>query len=252
MSLSTYTYRMIVAAMVLLLCGSAMAQPGSFIHIQSENNRAFSVQWKGNDYPSSATGYLVIPQVTAGEQTLVFSFQDTSLPAYSFTLTMDDKPRGFSLRQSLSNTWSLFDMVSFTVTKGAEKPKPKEEKPVLVIAPPAEPGKKSLPVVDTTAKTVSASVTVVITEKPAPAKMPRSTEPPIQKIFDKANSSGIDQVYIVMNKGKADTIAVFIPALKEEPAKQSAHMRKQEGSASALVYQFAHPAYLDRLKLSIK
>ena len=252
MSLASYTYRLIVTAMVLLICGSAMAQPVSFIHIQSENNRAFRVQWKGNDYPSSTTGYLVIPQVPAGEQTLVFSFQDTSLPAYSFTLIMDDKPRGFSLRQSLSNTWSLFDMVSFAVTKGSEKPKPKEEKPVLVIAQPAQPEKKSQPVVDTTAKTVSTPVTAAITEKPAPAKIPRSTEPPIQKIFDKANSSGIDQVYIIINKGKADTIAVFIPALKEEPPKQSALRFKQERSKSDIASEVNTLVYADRLKLSIK
>jgi hypothetical protein len=238
--------------MFFLLCGSAMAQTVSFIHIQSENNRAFNVQWKGNTYPSSATGYLVIPQITAGEHTLVFSFQDTSLPAYSFTLTMDDKPRGFSLRQSISNTWSLFDMVSFTVTKGAEKPKPKEEKPVLVITQPAEPEKKSLPLVDTTAKTLSVPVTVTITEKPAPAKMPGSTEPPIQKIFDKANTSGIDQVYIIINKGKADTIAIFIPALKEETPKQSAFKGKPESREVDLAMYVSGAAWVDRFKLSIK
>ncbi len=252
MSFSTYTYRFIVALMVLLLCESAMAQPVSFIHIQSENNRSFTVQWNGNAYPSSATGYLVIPQVGAGEQTLVFSFQDTSLPDYSFTLTIDDKPRGFSLRQSISNTWSLFDMVSFTVTKGSEKMKPKEEKPVLVITQPAEPEKKSVPVADTTAKMVSAPVTASIIEKPVTAKIPRSTEPPIQKIFDKTNSSGIDQVYIIINKGKADTVAVFIPALKEEQPKQSARIYKKEGTKTDLTFLFIQPAYVDRIKLSIK
>ena len=252
MSVSKYISRVMMALMILLFSGSAIAQPASFIHIQSENNRAFLVQWKGKNFPSSATGYLVIPQVGAGEQTLVFSFQDTSLPAYSFTLIMDDKPRGFTLKQSISNTWSLFDMVSFAVTKGTEKPKPKEEKPVLVIARPAEPEKKTLPIADTTAKTVSAPVTTTIAEKPAPAKSPRSSEPPIQKIFDKANAAGIDQVYIIINKGKADTVAVFIPALKEEAPKQSARIHKTGEGEAALAFQFTGPAYLDRYKLSIK
>lgn len=158
MYVSKYTGRVIGTVMIFLFSGSAMAQQVSFIHIQSENNRSFNVQWKGNTYPSSTTGYLVIPQVTAGEQTLIFNFQDTSLPAYSFTLTMDNKPRGFTLKQSISNTWSLFDMVSFAVIKGSEKPKPKEEKALLTITQPMETGKKPLPVADTIAKTVSVPV----------------------------------------------------------------------------------------------
>lgn len=252
MSLLKHRGRVIGTAMIFLFMGSAMAQQVSFIHIQSENNRAFNVQWKGNTYPSSSTGYLVIPQVTAGEQTLIFSFQDTSLPAYSFTLTMDDKPRGFTLKRSISNTWSLFDMVSFAVTKGSEQPKPKEEKPLLTIAQPVEPEKKPLPVADTMAKIVSVPVSTTIVEKTASTKAPRSNEPPIQKIFDKANTSGIDQVYIITNKGKADTIAIFIPALKEESSKQSALNRKPEDREVTLVRHLEGPAFFDRLKLSIK
>jgi hypothetical protein len=238
--------------MVFLFSGSAMAQPVSFIHIQSENNRAFNVQCKGNEYPSSATGYLVIPQITPGEYTLVFTFQDTSLPAYSFTLTMDDKPRGFTLKQSISNTWSLFDMVSFAVTKGSEKLKPKEEKPLLVITQPIEPEKKILPLADSTAKAVSVPAPTLITEKPAPTKAPRLNELPIQKIFEKANTAGIDQVYIILNKGKADTIAIFIPSLKEETPKQTALKGKPESREGDMVWHLAGPARFDRLKLSIK
>ena len=252
MSLSKYIGRVKYILIGFLLYGSAMAQPATFIHIQSENNKAFTVQWKENTYPSSSTGYLVIPQVTAGEHTFIFGFQDTSLPAYRFTLTMDDKPRGFSLRQSISNTWSLFDMVSFAINKGTENPKQMEEKPVMVVTKPVEPEKKPLPSADTVAKAGASPSLALITEKPVLNKASLFNEPPVQKIFDKANAAGIDQVYIIMHKGKADTIAVFIPALKEEIPKQAAFKIKKGYSDVYIAYNFSSPAYTDRLKLSIK
>ena len=252
MSLSKYIGWVMYTLLSFLFYGSTMAQPATFIHIQSENNKAFTVQWKETTYPSSSTGYLVIPQVTAGEHTLVFGFQDTSLPAYRFTLIMDGKPRGFSLRQSISNTWGLFDMVSFAINKGTENPKQREEKPALVVTKPVEPENKPVLSTDTVAKAISAPSITVITEKPALNKAARPNEPPVQKIFDKANPAGIDQVYIIMNKGKADTIAVFIPALKEEIPKQAAFKIKRVYSDGYIAYNFSSPAYNDRLKLSIK
>lgn len=228
---------------------AANAQTGSFIHIQSENNNAFSVQWKGNTYTSSASGYLIIPQVPVGEQILVFGFQDTSLPAYSFSVMMDDKPRGFTLKQSISNTWSLFDMVSFALTKGTEKPKEKEEKPVLVIKKPAiSENKPSPPEMDTIIKPTPVAQPIVITEKPAALKVFKTNEPPIQKIFDKANTSGIDQVYIVITKGKADTIAIFIPVLKEELPKQSALKSGVDLMSNYLSLPFTALLYTERIK----
>ena len=232
-----------------LLDDSLTAQSTSFIHIQSENNNAFSVKWKDKTYTSSSTGYLVIPQIPSGEQVLVFGFQDTSLPAYTFSVIMDDKPRGFTLKQSINNTWSLFDMVSFALIKGNEKPKEKEEKPVLVIGKPAEPEKKPvIEIRDTGSKAISTAPPVINTEKPVVRKPIQSAEPPIEKIFDKANTAGIDQVYVVISKGKADTIAVFIPALKEENPKQFAFKAMQELQKTGLSAANMVVVYTDRLK----
>jgi hypothetical protein len=50
----------------------------------------------------------------------------------------------------------------------------------------------------------------------------------IQKIFDKMGSTGIDQVYIITNKGKTDTVALFIPDLKEELLKPSAGNNRED------------------------
>lgn len=243
-------YKRLLSFLILIFLSgySVTAQSTSFIHIQSENNNAFSVKWNGKIYTSSATGYLVIPQIPVGEQVLVFGFQDTSLPAYTFSLTMDDKPHAFTLKQSISNTWSLFDMVSFAVITGSQKPKEKETNPILVISKPAESEKKPvIEIRDTTSPAISKESLVITKEKPIPKKL-KSTEPPIEKIFDKSNTSGIDQVYIVISKGKADTIAVFIPALKEESPKQSAFQIGEPLQKAGLAADNTVIVYTDRSK----
>lgn len=248
-------YRGLVSRVILcfLFSHPANAQLSSFIHIQSENNIAYHVQWNGNTYSSSATGYLVIPQVPPGDHTLVFGFRDSSLPEYSFSVSMADKPRGFSLKQSVNNTWSLFDMVSFAVTKGSEQSRQKENKPALVMNAPGEAGKKPEPVKDTAAKVLP--VPTVNPETPVVNKAPQSKETPIRKIFDKAGTAGIDQVYVIVTKEKTDTVAIFIPALKEEePVKQSAYVNEDNKTwpIVCMADPVIFPAYLNRSKHFIK
>lgn len=253
MTLSKYMGLVSGVISCFLFSHSANAQLSSFIHVQSENNKAYYVQWKGNTYSSSATGYLVIPQVPPGDHTLVFGFQNASLPEYSFSVSIADKPRGFSLKQSVNNTWSLFDMVSFAVTKGSVHSRQKENKPELVMNAPDEPAKKPEPVKDTVAGPLP--VHVIHVEEPAVNKALQSREAPIQKIFDKAGTAGIDQVYVIVTKGKADTVALFIPALKEEePVKQSAYVKP--GNKTVPILCLADPvmlpADLNRTKYFIK
>jgi hypothetical protein len=60
---------------------------------------------------------------------------------------------------------------------------------------------------------------------PKPTDKPTRDRPAsqIQKIFDKSSTGGIDQVYIVVNGTKTDTVAIFIPVLeKPTPPGQTA------------------------------
>lgn len=253
MTLSKYMGLVSRVVFCFLFSHSANAQLSSFIHVQSENNKAYHVQWNGNTYSSSATGYLVIPQVPPGDHILVFGFQNASLPEYSFSVSIADKPRGFSLKQSVNNTWSLFDMVSFAVTQGSVQSRQKESKPELVMHAPDEPGKKAEPVKDMVANLQPVPATHE--RNPVANKVPQSQEAPIQKIFDKAGTAGIDQVYVIVTKGKADTVALFIPALKEEePVKQSAYVKEgnKTGAILCLADPVMLPAYLNRTKYFIK
>lgn len=179
---------------------SSLAQQTNFIHIQSEGNEPYYVQMNGSVYSSSATGYLVIPQVMVGDHTLVVGFPRNAFPEYAFPCSIADKPRGFSLKQSIDNRWSLFDMVNFTVTRGTMASK---EQLLAASSNPEEPvlnqPVQNKPFVD-----------------PVISNNKRTVTSSIRKIFDKGTSGGIDQVYIVLNGLKADTVALFIPVLEEQ------------------------------------
>jgi hypothetical protein len=163
------------------------AQQPNFIHLQTENNLPFHVQWKGGTYSSSTSGYLLIPQVQAGDNLLVIGFPGGGGgQEYAFNCVITDKPLGLSLRQGLDNNWSMFDMVSFTLTPGTIVSK-EQLMEIMGIKPP--------PVIEKLRG--------------------------VRKIFDKATPGGVDQVYVVFNGAKADTVALFIPAL-EMPAPSAA------------------------------
>lgn len=238
--------------------GSVKAQPSTFIHIQSENNKAYYVTWNNNTYQSTNTGYLVITQVKSGDHSLVIGFPGNGAEEYHFTCTVTDKPRGFSLKQAIDNSWSLFDMVSFSVTTGIAKPKPVKTEPV--IAETEEQVSKPVPVIDSVAKAIPTPVAVK--ERVLPKEKEKVAEKTplvssIQKIFDKSSVSGIDQVYIVVGKSKTDTIALFIPALQQDEPKPSAAIHHVSGKSEssdqqpatqliAAIYPFTRPNVLSK------
>lgn len=208
MSIAKHNYKYLVLLIAILFLTTSKAQQTNFIHIQSENNQPFVVQLNGNNYSSSVTGYIVVPQVPSGEHTLVIAFPRNQFPEYSFQCTVADKPRGFSLKQAVDNTWSLFDMVNFSITKGSLASKELVQQQVTK---PAEP---------VVQKPVENSPVQTVEEKPIVKKdLSTRAVSRVQKIFDKSSASGIDQVYIIINRGKADTVALFIPVLKGDPQK---------------------------------
>jgi len=223
MSIAKHNYKYLVLPMAILFLTTLQAQQTNFIHIQSENNQPFVVQLSGNNYSSSLTGYMVVPQVPAGEHTLVIAFPRNQFPEYSFQCTVADKPRGFSLKQAVDNSWSLFDMVNFSIIKGSLASKELVQQQVIK---PAEP---------VVQKPVENSPVPTTEEKLIVKKdLSLRAVSKVQKIFDKASASGIDQVYIIINRGKADTVALFIPVLKGDPQKpgtQILHLFPKNGDS---------------------
>jgi hypothetical protein len=199
-------------AIGVFLATAAKSQPAGFIYLQSENNTSFQLLWNGNSYPSSSTGYLVVPQMPAGNQIIEISFPGTIWNNSAFAITLTGQPRGFSLRQTVQNQWVLFDMISFSQITGKE------------ILPPARPK----PVYEELVSPLAVKITAVSPAQKGPEPAPVKKETPplarvripattaIRKIFDKGGSAGIDQVYVIMTGSHADTIALFIPVLQQE------------------------------------
>jgi hypothetical protein len=178
---------------VLVLTGGQVKSQTASIHIQSELPRQYSVQWNGNSYQSSDAGYLEIPEVPAGKQLLIIGFPEKIYRETAFTCSVADKAKGFSLILGIDNNWTLFDMVDYLAMKGVPAAGLTIDKPVSPVASGPGEGKKQEPKI-----------------------------PGVRKLFDKAGPAGIDQVYLIDNNGKIDTIALFIPVLEETKPKESA------------------------------
>lgn len=203
------------------------AQQVNSVHIQSENFHPYYVQWKGSSYSSSSTGYLVIPQVPAGDHTLVIGFERYEVPGYALSFAITDKSRAFTLRQGIDNSLSLFDMVSFDLTRGSIATREQLEEATVKAPDPATPKSAELPAAGAS----------------EPGKeLPGVTR--VKKIFDKSSAGGIDQVYVVLNGNKMDTIALFIPVLQEPEPKKLAFLNLAAHDGGDLTYHFARQKFL--------
>lgn len=228
-----------------ILCATvAVSQPTGFVYLQTENNTVYQVRWNGNTYPSSATGYLVIPQMQAGEHLLQIDFPSSLGNGYAFTIRLADKPRAFSLRQAVNNRWSLVDMVDQTLIAGKETLPAPNNQLVFEELIPAQPERKTTepPVQKRPESPAVKKETreIAVVRKPLREKVQE-----IKKIFDRGSVSGIDQVYVITTGNRSDTIALFIPAL-QEPVRQMAAVpdraeRTGKGNVPAAAIWFTKP-----------
>lgn len=197
-----YLRCMFLRSICLCLCTalsvSGWSQSGE-IFLQTENNQPFSVTRDGSSYSSSSTGTLMIRDAGNGSQVLRISFAGDEGEAFIFRLEAGEGPRAYSLRLGVDNRWSLFDMINFQLLTGE----------TMITAPtPVQPDRIAV-------VPVRQQLTM---DKPEQAVVPWYKKPAeIRKIFDKAGTEGIDQVYIIVGETRTDTIALFIPVL-EAPA----------------------------------
>jgi hypothetical protein len=189
----------------VLFFSTVYGQTSRYLFIQTENNQPFYLRLMGASLSSNATGYLLIPKLTDGEYELSIGFAQSD-KEQKFTIKIEGKDLGFSLKQELDNTWSLFNLVDFSLIKGLSVAvQLKEEKKEAEVEMPSEPIKQ---------------VSKEQESKPAPIKevvqSPKPTKvlPEIKKIYDKTTEEGIDMVFIVSGSPKNDTVILYVPALK--------------------------------------
>lgn len=210
----------ILSLLVVLVFSRAEAQHARYIYIQSENNQPYYVKLNGANYSSNASGYLLVPQLNSGDYTVLVGFP-RSMNEYAFNIQLGQDDRGFSLKQGVDNSWTLFDMVSFNIIKGTLAKAKTEEKatddPVAVEEKPVTPRKEQ--------KKTEEPKNVVTTEvkQPAPTqpantvteKKPQTGGSLIRKIYEKVGADGVDLVYVVPNGNRADTVILFVPHLSK-------------------------------------
>lgn len=208
---------MIVFSIALLPC-ITVAQGTHYIYLQSENGRPFRIQSGSAIHQSGEGGYLLISQLKPGIYSFDLLLSDTGR-SFRFQVPIDNQDRGFSLKLGLDHSWSLFDLVSFESLTGSwvtlSKPVPAipiaatpDNKTVIDSTPaPAKPSPAAVKPSD------SARVSTAIPVKSRPQTRVQ-TLPEVRKIYEKAGADGVDQVYIVSEKGRRDTIILFVPVIK--------------------------------------
>lgn len=198
---------------------SIYAQPNHYIFFQSETNQPFYLRLLGTTMSSNATGYLLVPKLTDGKYEIQIGFANSD-KEHQFTIQVEGKDLGFSLKRELDNSWSLFNLVDFSQLQGtvvAAQPKQakvveEEKEPVVEVKEPVQtaPEKKAQVKADT-----------VVVKQAEPVISKAKVLPEVKKIYEKASAEGVDIVFVVSGAAKRDTVIIYVPALK--PPGQASH-----------------------------
>ncbi|MCW5918093.1 MAG: DUF4476 domain-containing protein [Ferruginibacter sp.] len=222
--------------------GFTQAQEYLFVYIQTENQQPFSVRVNDKLLSSSGSGYLIIPQLTAGNYNLDIGFPKSQWPSQHIPIEVK-KDQGYVLKDFGNKGWGLFNFQTMNVvmnengdtgkTKDSAKkdgfadvladvvgsPSIKEQKQPDPAPEPVKPVPEKIPVKDTTAPVRSSETkvdSVKIVEKqelPSPAKWVYN--PPV-KISSVLDNTGRSMIFIDTNYAGRDTIRVFIPYPEEK------------------------------------
>jgi hypothetical protein len=171
-------YRLTLTFIFLIGMNVINAQ-SNFLYIQTENNQPYAVELKENNYPSNAKGYLMIPQLQNGDYSIKISFGGTQEAIYTYSISIIDKPKGYSLKLSSEKEWILLDMVTLETIRG-----------------------------------LSSNFGL---QKTSPVASKASNKQ-IQKIAERTTPKGIELSYMVKNGLKTDKVDILFPITVETPS----------------------------------
>ncbi len=236
----------IVACILLTLSfGIAFSQEKHFVFIQSENRLPFYVSLSGKNYSSTASGYIIIPQVKEGNYNFAIGFANDQFPEQAFAYNIG-KDVGLLFKNFGDKGWGLFNLQSMTLTMATEvknadvaftKPTVEEDKPISfdvkkeVVLPPiiqVSPNNPDSNLVKIQANGSNGSAgsedikissevqvlkpTIDVTAKETGAKEPNvGTKANIRKIAERSEDGGVSITYTDRNGTQSDTIDIVIP-----------------------------------------
>ena len=233
----------------LLLIGltGLQAQVTHYLFFQTENNKPFYLRIMGSTLSSNASGYLLIPKITNGKYEIHIGFAQT-VTEQQFEITVEDRDLGFSVKQELDNSWSLFNLVDFSQQKGRTVTIPPvvEAKPIEApVVTEKEPKEEKAAVKKE--NTLTEPLTPPVNTKEVGKK--KIALPEITKIYDKASADGVDMVFVVSGTPKSDTVIIYVPVIKPPGIaglglkEKGLQHTKTEAVAigSVVLYPFSHP-----------
>lgn len=89
---------------------NASAQERHFLYLQSEHQQAFYIKTGGKVYSSSDAGFVIIPQLTAGNFTFTLGFPKNKWAAQNYQLEIGGRDLGFQLKKIDDSNWALYDL----------------------------------------------------------------------------------------------------------------------------------------------
>ena len=111
---------------MLLVAGfEGFSQKLYFIYLQSETEQPFFVRMNDKTFNSTASGYLILPQLKDSSYQLKVGFPQNKWNEQVFSVDIKSKDRGYLLKNFGEKGWGLFDLqtmgVQMSVNSGNEK-----------------------------------------------------------------------------------------------------------------------------------
>lgn len=101
-----------------LLCGAATAQRVYFIYVQTDDQAPFYVRMADKIHSSSASGYLILPNLIDSTYNLNVGFVKSTLPETRFNVTLGQGDKGYLIK-NFQDGLALFDMQDLSLVKAA-------------------------------------------------------------------------------------------------------------------------------------
>lgn len=200
----------VVIIFLLSWQAKSFAQATHYVFFQTENDKPFYLRIMGSTLSSNASGYLLIPKLTDGKYEVHIGFA-RSETEQQFEISVEGRDLGFSVKQELDNSWSLFNLVDFSQYRGKTitvMPKAAVKTEETVVEKGREEQK---PAEKEVIKQADALIKAAVTAEKPKTKQPL---PQVSKIYDRASAEGIDMIFVVPGTPKSDTVIIYVPAIK--------------------------------------
>ena len=187
------------------------------MYIQAENQKPFFVTLNDKLYPSTGTGYVIIPKLIDTMYNFSVHFNNGT-EEERFQCTVNKKDLGFSLKSFGIKGWGLQNIQSYaTIMAGLHdiattQPDTKKEEKAKSRAKSGIKREGS----ETASSRINKLLQSLKIKKSATKKIITSEKKQIIKAAEFVDDNGLNQLYIdILSKGMMDTVDVFIPYDKD-------------------------------------